>query len=243
MKVKKSVTTEYTNIGNIKRKDINFMINCDFYSPNPQNLKRGELKTNGTATIKVEPTIAIVNLGVVTEDMNLEKAQRENAVKATAIINELLKFNISKEDISTFTYNIEPQYNYIEGKQVFRGYRVTNILSVIIKDLSKVGQIIDAAVSKGANRVDNIKFTVENSSLYYNKALSLAIINAVTKARQVENTLKVDVFKIPYKIIEQSSTENIQEFTDGRVLAATTPILPGQITISARIEAFFYYKC
>lgn len=219
------------------------MINCDFYSPNPQNLKRGELKTNGTATIKVEPTIAIVNLGVVTEDMNLEKAQRENAVKATAIINELLKFNISKEDISTFTYNIEPQYNYIEGKQVFRGYRVTNILSVIIKDLSKVGQIIDAAVSKGANRVDNIKFTVENSSLYYNKALSLAIINAVTKARQVENTLKVDVFKIPYKIIEQSSTENIQEFTDGRVLAATTPILPGQITISARIEAFFYYKC
>ena len=219
------------------------MINYDFYSPNPQNFKRGELKINGTATIKVEPTIAIVNLGVVTEDMNLEKAQRENAVKATAIINELLKFNISKEDISTFTYNIEPQYDYVEGKQVFRGYRVTNILSVIIKDLSKVGQIIDAAVSKGANRVDNIKFTVENSSLYYNKALSLAIINAVTKARQVQTTLKVDVFKIPYKIIEQSSTENIQEFTDGRVLAATTPILPGQITITARIEAFFYYKC
>lgn len=219
------------------------MMNYDFYSPNPQSFKRGELKINGTATIKVEPTIAIVNLGVVTEDMNLEKAQRENAIKATAIINELLKFNISKEDISTFTYNIEPQYDYIEGKQVFRGYRVTNILSVTIKDLSKIGQIIDAAVSKGANRVDNIKFTVENPSLYYNKALSLAIINAINKARQVQNTLKVSVFRIPYKIIEQSSTENIQEVASFKALAATTPILPGQITITANIEAFFHYKC
>lgn len=219
------------------------MMNYDFYSPNPQSFKRGELKINGTATIKVEPTIAIVNLGVVTEDMNLEKAQRENAIKATAIINELLKFNISKEDISTFTYNIEPQYDYIEGKQVFRGYRVTNILSVTIKDLSKIGKIIDAAVSKGANRVDNIKFTVENPSLYYNKALSLAIINAINKARQVQNTLKVSVFRIPYKIIEQSSTENIQEVASFKALAATTPILPGQITITANIEAFFHYKC
>ncbi len=219
------------------------MMNYDFYSPNLQSFKKGELKLNGTATIKVEPNIAIVNLGVVTEDMNLEKAQRENAIKVTAIINELLKFNIPKEDISTSSYNIEPQYDYIEGKQVFRGYRVTNILSVTIKDLSKVGQIIDAAVSKGANRVDNIKFTVENPSLYYNKALSLAIINAINKARQVENTLKVSVFKIPYKIIEQSATQNIQEVAGFKVLAATTPILPSQITITANIEAFFHYKC
>lgn len=218
------------------------MMNYDFYSSNPQSFKRGELKTNGTATIKVEPNIAIVNLGVVTEDMNLEKAQRENAIKVTSIINELLKFGISKEDISTFTYNIEPQYDYIEGKQVFRGYRVTNILSVTIKDLSKVGQIIDAAVSKGANRVDNIKFTVENPSLYYNKALSLAIMNAINKARQVENTLKVSMFKIPYKIIEQSSTENVQELASFKALAAATPILPGQITITSNIEAFFHYK-
>lgn len=219
------------------------MMNYDFYSPNPESFKKGELKLNGTATIKVESNIAIVNLGVVTEDMNLEKAQRENAIKVTAIINELLKFNIPKEDISTSSYNIEPQYDYIEGKQVFRGYRVTNILSVTIRDLSKVGQIIDAAVSKGANRVDNIKFTVENPSLYYNKALSLAIINAINKARQVENTLKVTVFKIPYKIVEQGSTENIQEVAGFKALAATTPILPGQSTITANIEAFFHYKC
>ncbi|WP_204599968.1 SIMPL domain-containing protein [Clostridium pascui] len=218
------------------------MMNYDLYSTNAQSLKKGELKINGTATIKIEPNIAIVNLGVVTEDINLEKAQRENAIKVTSIINELLKFNIPKQDISTFTYNIEPQYDYIEGKQIFRGYRVTNILSVTIRDLPKVGQIIDAAVYKGANRVDNIKFTVENPSPYYSKALSLAIINAVNKARQVENTLKVNMFKIPYKIIEQSSTENIREVADFKVLAATTPILPGQITITSNIEAFFYYK-
>lgn len=218
------------------------MMNYDFYSPNYQNLKKGELKINGTATIKVQPNIAIVNLGVVTEDMNLEKAQRENAIKITAIITELLKFNIPKEDISTSAYSIEPQYDFVEGRQVFRGYRVTNILSITIKDLSKIGQIIDAAVSKGANRVDSIKFTVENPSLYYNKALNLAIINAVNKAMQVQNALKVSVFKIPYKIIEQSSTENIQELVSFKALAATTPILPGQITITANINAFFCYK-
>ena len=110
--------------------------------------------------------------------MSLEKAQSENTAKINAVINSLYKMDIPRQDISTAFFDIQPQYDYIEGRQVFRGYRVTNILSLTIKDFSIIGEIIDTATANGANRVEDINFSVENPSAYYRQALDLAVRNA-----------------------------------------------------------------
>lgn len=200
------------------------------------------MKVNGSASVKAEPTMAIASLGVVTENMSLEEAQRENALKTTSVINSLYSLNIPRKDISTASFDIQPQYDYIEGKQEFRGYRVTNILSIIIRDLSMVGEVIDTATANGANRVDNISFSVEDPSLYYNKALSLAVKSASEKARELANAFGVRLDPVPVKISEVSSSTIAEASPSVKLMAAPTPILPGQIDITAQIEVIFEYR-
>ena len=108
-----------------------------------------KLKVNGKGSIMVNPDEAVIVLGVTNENIQLENAQKENAEKVAAIINTLLKLGVLKEDIQTQTYQIQPQYDYVDGKQIFRGYRVIHNLKVNVKNISMVGKIVDTA---GRNR-------------------------------------------------------------------------------------------
>lgn len=204
--------------------------------------KNPTIKVNGIGNIKAEPNLALINLGVITEDKDLEKAQQENAVKSNAVLNQLYAMNIPKNQISTASYTIEPQYNYVEGKQIFRGYKVSNILNVKTKELNKVGEIVDNAVKAGANVVNSITFTIDNNVLYYNKALSLAVKDAIAKAINIGNTIGVKIHEVPFNIIELTTRSINEEPPTGKVYAASaTPIIPGEINVTARIEATFNY--
>lgn len=220
------------------------MLNSNFYNSNTSYFytKKGSIKVKGIGIVKAQPNIAIVSLGVITENKNLEIAQRENAEISTQVINGLRDMGISDKDISTMSYTIEPQYDYVEGKQIFRNYNVTNILSVTIRDIEKVGEIIDTSVRNGVNTVNNIKFTVDNMSIYYNKALNLAVKDAVRKAVEIGNTLKINVNRIPSSIVEESYEEIIPEATTVKMYASFTPIMPGEIKITAKIEGTFNYN-
>jgi len=140
-------------------------------------------KINGKGSIKVKPNIAIVTLGVSTEGKELKNIQEENALRASKVAGTLKRLGIREEDIQTQNYNIDIQYDYIEGKEIFKGYRVRNILKVIVRDIDRVGQVIDEAVEDGANIVSHIRFTVSDESIYYNRALRHAIEDSIEKQK------------------------------------------------------------
>lgn len=215
--------------------------NNNYYSPRQHNFEKGRMRLNGLGVLKVEPDIAIVTLGVITEDKNLEKAQKENAIRTNRVIEGLKDIGINEEDISTLSYNIEPQYDFVEGRQKFRGYKVSNILNVKVKDINKVGEVVDKAVQSGANSVSNIKFTAENIDSYYNKALKLAIRDVVLKAVEVSNKLNVQLNKTPLNIVEKSLVEVGESTISVKAYSAATPIVPGEMNVVARIEAVFCY--
>lgn len=214
------------------------MMDCAFYDKKPG---RGAMKINGAGAVQAEPDTAVIRLGVTTQDESLEAAQQENAKTTAAVIDALLELGIPKKQLQTSSYNIEPQYDYVEGKQEFRGYKVTNTLSITLKELQRVGEVIDLAVSKGANNVYDIDFTVQSPSAYYKQALELAVKDAVSKAVKISRTLEVALDETPYRIIEQSSITPLTESPAAKFSVAATPILSGQLTITARIEASFSY--
>lgn len=219
-------------------------MNCDFYNSGMAycHMKKGVMKVRGVGIVKAQPNIAVVSLGVITENKSLEIAQTENAEKSIAVINGLETMGIPNSDISTGSYVIEQQYDYIEGKQIFRNYKVTNILNVTIRDVDKVGEIIDNSVRNGVNVVNNIKFTIDNMSIYYNKALNLAVKDAMRKAVEIGNTLKVNVNKVPSSIVEENYNEAVPQPIMMKMYAATTPIMPEEIKITAKIEGTFNYN-
>lgn len=199
-----------------------------------------KMKVYGRGSVMVEPDIAIVTLGVFTEDMELQKAQDENTKTMNRIINTLKKMGIPSKDIQTESYTINPQYDYVNGNQVFKGYRVTHTIKVTIRDLNMVGEVIDNAVKQGANIVNNINFTVSEPFQYYKQALNKAINNSIDKAKTIGEELRVQVSTTPIQIIEKGIESSIAP-TLYKATDAVPPIQTGEIEIVANIEAIFTY--
>ena len=201
---------------------------------------RNSLKLTGKGKVEVKPNIAIVTLGVTTENKSLKDAQQENAEIMNKVLSAIKSFEIESNDIQTSYYNVSPEYDYVEGKQVFKNYKVSNYVKITIKDIDITGEVIDAAVEAGANYVGNVNFTVLNESKYYNQALDLAIKDAIFKVKDIERNFGYRINEIPVNIVEKS--ENYTGYTGNTMLVAkVTPVSPGQIGITASINATFVF--
>lgn len=206
------------------------------------NNSDNSMNIEGEGKVKATPNIAVITLGVITEGEKLETTQEQNAIITSEVLEALSDIGIRDEDIETISYTIQQKYDYVDGKRVFRGYEVTNKFTVTIRDIEEVGEVIDIAVANGANVADNIRFEVSNPSIYYRKALTLAVEDAVRKARDIGRTLGVMVDEVPTKIIEQDyKSIYLPELPVYRAPEADTPIRAGQLEISARIKATFSY--
>lgn len=200
------------------------------------------MTVTGNGSISVEPNIAHIRLEVVTENTQHSQAQQENTDKMNKVIQALAQLGIPDEDIQTTAFNIQPVYDFIDGKQVFRGYEVVNTITVQIKGIDQTGIVIDTAVQNGVNRVSNIQFTIENEQIYYQQALSAALINASEKAQTIASTMQLNLDPIPIKIVEIMNEPPMVYKTFAAVEASTTtPIEPGQIVIHASVETQFRY--
>lgn len=171
----------------------------------------------------------------------MEVAQEENAKITQDVINSLRALGIPLKNIQTENYSIRPNYDYINGKQVFRGYEVINNLKILISNVNNVGVVIDTAVSNGANSLTGIIFIVSDETKYYYEALRRALQDAQNKARVVADQLKVKLNIIPIQINEQNETTSTPLVMTLKSTSNTTPIEAGENIINADIEAIFTY--
>ena len=148
----------------------------------------------GIATTSVEPDLLVINFGVENQEKLARDALIANSESMTSIVDTMKSLGISEDELSTSRLNIYPIYdNYRDPvtekyTQELIGYRVTNTISVETSKLDKAADIIDGAVSSGANRVDNVSFTLSPQKQLDVKddLLGKAILNAKKKA---ENAL------------------------------------------------------
>ncbi|OCA98257.1 SIMPL domain-containing protein [Clostridium beijerinckii] len=199
------------------------------------------LKVIGKGTVSVKPDLAEIVVGVITEDLQLEVAQEENAKITQEVINSIRALGIPLKNIQTENYSIRPNYDYINGKQVFRGYEVINNLKILISNINNVGEVIDTAVSNGANSLTGIIFIVSDETKYYYEALRRALQDAQNKARVLADQLKVKLNIIPIQINEQNETTSTPLVMTLKSTSNTTPIEAGENIINADIEAIFTY--
>ena len=148
----------------------------------------------GIATTSVEPDLLVITFGVENQEKLARDALFENSESMTSIVDAIQSLGISEAEISTSRISIYPIYdNYRDPvtekyTQELIGYRVTNTISVETSHLGKAADIIDGAVSSGANRVDNVSFTLSPQKQLDVKddLLGKAVLNAKKKA---ENAL------------------------------------------------------
>ena len=201
------------------------------------------IQVNGKATIKVAPDIATINAVVKTENKDAKKAQEKNAQLIRKIKKEITtKYKLDDKDINTIYYSVRPAYDYVDGKQVFRHYVVEHTLGISVKDIIKVGEMVDALVESGATSVDHIQFGLKDENEPYHLALQNAIGNAQEKANAITATLGVKN-ATPIAITEQSESQGfiqdqnmiMQESMDSAAGSKTT-IHQSDIEITARVQ-------
>lgn len=141
-----------------------------------------EIVTSAQGEARYTPDRAHIYIGVQTRAKTAEQAGAENAKKQEAVIRAIQSLGIGKEQISTVNYNVYPeqQYNPQQGDKEPRivGYNVTNTVRVDIHDISKVGTVIDTALSKGANEINSLDFYASSEDSTRRQALAEAVQRA-----------------------------------------------------------------
>lgn len=200
------------------------------------------IQVQGEAILSVRPDQLTITLGVKTENQRVQQAQTENAEAIQAIIHSLMSLGIAGDQIQTVVYQVDPQYDYVDGAQVFRSYLVTHLLEITVTDLTLAGTIIDQAVTNGANSVSGTQFTIGNTAHTTRQALDQAMNDAYQKAQAISRTISVPLDPMPVWVREVP----VNEAGVVRPLAlfdATqqTSIQPGLIDIKAVVEVLFKY--
>lgn len=137
----------------------------------------------GTGEVTGTPDMAHVQIGVETEDKTAQDALAENNIRSTDVISSLLELGIDEKDIQTSNFSIYSTYDD-KGRKV-TGYRVTNVVSVKIRDLEKAGDLLDEVVQVGANSIYGISFSVNDPTDLFAQAREKAMEDAWAKAGQL----------------------------------------------------------
>ena len=217
--------------------------------------QNGGIWVTGTGIVTVVPDVAVLSLGVEARESTVEEAMDEAADAMDAVMAKLRAKGVADKDIKTEWFSIYPITEWIDyeystrgwiedGHEVIVGYRVSNTVSVKIRDVDAAGEIIDAAAQAGGDliRVQGVSFTVDDPSLYYVEARQEAMTDAKAKAQQLASLAGVGLGKA-YYISESSGYYPI--YADyawesrGGDVAATTQISPGEMDITLSVQVAF----
>jgi uncharacterized protein YggE len=191
----------------------------------------------GQGRVTAQPDLAVIRLGVQTDGVDLDAIQPQNAQITQNVLDALQEAGI--ENIRTVQYTIDKLYDYENGTQVDRGFKVINLMEIRTDDLAGVGNIVDTAVGAGANLIEMISFEASEPSVYYQQALNMAMMDAIDKARTLSRSLRLRTNLTPIKIVESGSVITPPQPYQRDL--ATTPVLPGDISVEASLTAVFAY--
>jgi hypothetical protein len=199
----------------------------------------------GQGKVAVVPDIATLRLGVEAREASVAEAQTQAAEAMERVMNALTDHGVAEKDIQTRYFSISPvtKWNRETEEETVVGSRVRNLVTAKIRNIDKIGVIIDAVAEAGGDliRIDSISFSVDDPSDYYQEARKEAVADAKAKAEQLAKLAGVSLGK-PIYISEGMQVPPI--YTRGVVYeeaipGAETPISPGEMEISLTVQVVY----
>jgi uncharacterized protein YggE len=151
------------------------------------NFGQPTVTVTGHGSVTVPPDTAGITIGVDIIKSTLAEAQSEANAQATAVIDAVKAQGIDPKDIQTSNYSVSIMRDYSQGGDPTQitGFEVMNQVNVTIRDISKIGDVLDAVVNAGANSIYNIFFFVDNPAPHESDARKLAVQDAHDKADEL----------------------------------------------------------
>ena len=195
---------------------------------------------NGSATSP--PDMATINTGVVTQGKNAADAMKANNEIMAKLMAALKAQKIPAKDIQTSDFSVSPQYARDDRgrtQQEIVGYRVSNQVRVVIRNLPELGKVLDTLVSTGSNRVSGISFGITDSDGILNEARNNAIADARSKAKLYAQALGIKVGKVVSVSESSVIAPRPQFFARAAMADSAVPIASGEQELTATIDVVF----
>jgi uncharacterized protein len=199
------------------------------------------VKTTGTAEIKVAPDQAVIQLGVEHQSATAKNAKAIVTDTSRKILAALKRLGIDDKDIQTDYLSLQPMIDYRKGLRI-TNFTAEQSLSVKVRDLSKLDDVMDAVISAGANNIGGIEYQSSELRKYKDQARDEAAKAAREKAEALAKALGNQIGKT-YSIEEVQQSENsysiLANTTLERAGSRAPSTAPGQLTVTASVIVSF----
>lgn len=216
--------------------------------PDQSESKIPTITVSGSGEIRVPPDEAVVRLGVLSQQVEAAAAQEKANRIAAGILAGVEALGVSEEAVQTSRLVLSPVYSQPPPQPQVRpgepriiAYRASNVVSVRLEDLAKIGPAIDVAIEAGANKVEGVEFRLQDDLEARQRALTKAVQEAEAKAQAIAGALGVELGPV-LDAREGGISIDVPRFGGGPQVmmmetrsAQPTPVSAGDITVSATV--------
>ena len=210
---------------------------------NLNNQQQG-IWVSGEGKVTAVPDVATLSLGIESQEATVAEAQANAAEAMDNVMKALKDEGVNDKDIQTRSFYIRKvtRWDNDNQREIILGYRVSNMVTAKIRDVANAGTVIDAVAAAGGDltRINNIGFTVDDPTPYYEQAREKAVAEAAAKAKKLADTAGVKLGKPTY-ISESSYMPGPIYRADMIPMAEAappmeTPISPGELEITTNVQ-------
>ncbi|TWI04946.1 hypothetical protein IP90_01088 [Luteimonas cucumeris] len=203
------------------------------------------LSVSAQAESRRVPDVATISAGVVTQAADANAAMRQNAEQMAKVVAAIKAAGIAERDVQTSGISVSPQYKYVENQApAITGYQASNTVSLKVRDIAKLGQVLDTLVAQGANQVNGPSFEVDKPEEAYDEARRAALEKAQARAEMYAKTMGLKVRRV-VSISENSGgfPRPVPMMAMARAekagYAADTSVSPGETTLSITLDVVY----
>lgn len=205
--------------------------------------QRRSITVSASGNVAVAPDRARLSSGVTAEGKTAREALTANSAAMQKVIAELKSAGIDPKDIQTSSFRVEPRYTHpVEGQAPkIDGYTVTNEVQVLVRDLEKVGDILDRLVTAGANQSSGLSFEVSTAETALDEARKQAVANARRRAELYATAAGAEVGEV-LQIVEGDAAQPPRPVFARAMKAEAVPIESGTETLEASVTITWALK-
>lgn len=200
------------------------------------------ISVTGEATVLVPPDLAEIDGGVTSEAKTAREASEANNAAMGKVLQALKGAGIEEKDVQTARLSLQPQSApNRSGPSAIAGYRASNRVTIRVRDVTKVANVIDTLVGAGANEIGGINFVVSQASKLLDEARERAVADARRKAEIYARAAGVTL-GAPLSISEEGNSAPVPYRRMAAGMAVSAPVAQGEETLAVTVSVSWAIK-
>lgn len=196
--------------------------------------------TVGEGVVKLAPDRAWITVAAESRARSARDAQRANTEAMTAVLGKLKGLGFPPDAIRTSGYDVQPEFDYVNGRQTLRGYVARNSVEVRVDDVTIAGEVLEVAVGAGATSIGGLRFDLKDRAGAEREALRKAVADARVRAEAAAAGAGMRVDRV-LRIEEQRASPieprplMARQAMVGNAEMAAPPVAPGEIEVRSTV--------